>query len=172
MTTHNEFVYAGFWIRFGATMLDTVLLIMLTWPPLIAIYGVEYFDAGLVAGWADFWISWILPAAIVIVLWQWKSATPGKMAIRAIIVDSKTGAKPTMMQWIIRYIGYYVSILPLGLGYLWVAWDPRKQGWHDKMAGTIVIRHAHTGPIPVEFENGREQSVAGYPPQSVGSPEP
>jgi uncharacterized RDD family membrane protein YckC len=43
------------------------------------------------------------------------------------------------MQYIIRYLGYYVSIFALGLGFLWVAWDDKKQGWHDKMAGTVVI---------------------------------
>ncbi len=43
-------------------------------------------------------------------------------------------------QLIGRYLGYYVSIFALGVGFLWVAFDPRKQGWHDKMAGTVVIR--------------------------------
>ncbi len=39
-----------------------------------------------------------------------------------------------------RYLAYYVSSIPLGLGLLWVAFDRRKQGWHDKLAGTFVIR--------------------------------
>ncbi len=39
-----------------------------------------------------------------------------------------------------RYFGYYVSILPLMLGIIWVGIDKRKQGWHDKLAGTVVIR--------------------------------
>jgi len=162
MKADSHFVYAGFWCRFGATMLDSLLLIMITWPPLVAIYGWAYFDAGLIAGWADFWISWITPAIIVIALWQWKSATPGKMAIRAIIVDANTGEKPTTMQWIIRYVGYYVSLIPLGLGYLWVAWDPKKQAWHDKLARTVVIRDANTDPLPVEFNN-REPASPSSP---------
>ena len=41
---------------------------------------------------------------------------------------------------VLRYIGDYIAMLPLFLGILWVAWDPRKQGWHDKIAGTVVIR--------------------------------
>ena len=55
------------------------------------------------------------------------------------INDAATGEKPTMKQWILRYIGYFVSIVPLGLGYVWVAFDKRKQGWHDKLAGTVVV---------------------------------
>ena len=43
-------------------------------------------------------------------------------------------------QLIGRYLGYYVSTIPLMLGFLWVAFDARKQGWHDKMANTVVIR--------------------------------
>jgi uncharacterized RDD family membrane protein YckC len=61
------------------------------------------------------------------------------MAIRAKIVDANTGDKPSLRQYLIRYLGYIVATLPLGLGILWVAWDKRKQGWHDKLANTVVI---------------------------------
>jgi uncharacterized RDD family membrane protein YckC len=62
------------------------------------------------------------------------------MLIRARIVDADTGAAPSTVQLVIRYLCYYLSILPLGLGLLWVGWDPRKQGWHDKIARTVVVR--------------------------------
>jgi uncharacterized RDD family membrane protein YckC len=158
MNNDTELEYAGFWVRVGASIIDTLLLTLLTLPPLIAIYGMEYFTAnsGYVQGWADFWISWMLPAVLVIALWQWKSATPGKMAISCIIVDAKTGSKPTIGQSILRYIGYFVSTIPLGLGLLWVGWDKRKQGWHDKIAGTVVIRSKRFGTAPVTFENNSE----------------
>ncbi len=39
-----------------------------------------------------------------------------------------------------RYLGYFASTIPLCLGFLWIAFDKRKQGWHDKLAGTVVIR--------------------------------
>jgi uncharacterized RDD family membrane protein YckC len=39
-----------------------------------------------------------------------------------------------------RYLGYFVSAIPLFLGLIWVGIDGRKQGWHDKLAGTVVIR--------------------------------
>ena len=44
------------------------------------------------------------------------------------------------LQAIGRYLGYYVSIFGLMIGFAWVAFDPRKQGWHDKLARTLVIR--------------------------------
>jgi uncharacterized RDD family membrane protein YckC len=55
-------------------------------------------------------------------------------------VDEKTGGKPSTGQLIGRYLGYYVSILPLMLGIIWVGIDKRKQGFHDKLAGTLVVR--------------------------------
>ena len=75
-----------------------------------------------------------------IILWIYKSATPGKMLTGLIIVDAKTGEKPSIGQFIVRYLGYYVSIIPLSLGIIWVGIDKRKQGWHDKLAGTVVIK--------------------------------
>ena len=137
----NEQVqYVGFWSRLVASIIDSVLVIMLTLPILYFMYGAEYFDSdGSLQGSTDFIISYIFPIAVIILFWIYKSATPGKMVISAKIVDANTGNKPTIMQYIIRYLGYYVSIFALGLGFLWVAWDDKKQGWHDKMAGTVVI---------------------------------
>jgi uncharacterized RDD family membrane protein YckC len=134
--------YVGFWARFFATIVDVIILLVIILPPLLFIYGWAYLDpaaSGAVAGPADIFFSWILPIFLTIGLWNWKQATPGKMLLSAKIVDATTGAKPTLKQWVVRYVGYLVSLLPLGLGYLWVAFDPRKQGWHDKMAGTVVI---------------------------------
>jgi RDD family protein len=68
------------------------------------------------------------------------------------IVDARTGANPTAAQHIIRYLGYFVSILPLFLGALWVAFDPRKQVWHAKLAGTVVVRPKVVQPTDVVFK--------------------
>jgi uncharacterized RDD family membrane protein YckC len=100
----------------------------------------------------DFVVSWVLPAIAVIIFWKYRQATPGKMAISARIVDVQTGGAPTTQQLIVRYLGYFVSTVPFGLGLLWVAFDARKQGWHDKMAGTVVVRPRHRGPKPVSFD--------------------
>lgn len=141
MTTRIN-TFTGFWMRAIATLIDTILLSFVLFPPLICIYGWSYFDpdvTGFVAGPADLVISWIVPIFIIIGFWVWRQATPGKMIIQSKIVDATTGEQPTIKQWIIRYIGYFVSALPLCLGYIWIAFDKRKQGWHDKMAGTVVL---------------------------------
>lgn len=87
----------------------------------------------------DFLVSCVLPTVATILFWIWKQATPGKMGISAKIVDAKTGNEPSLGQYIVRYLSYFVSLLPLCLGFLWVAFDSKKQGWHDKIAGTVVI---------------------------------
>jgi uncharacterized RDD family membrane protein YckC len=67
-----------------------------------------------------------------------------------VIVDARTGEKPTTAQFIGRYLAYYISILPLFLGLIWVGIDKRKQGWHDKLAGTVVLRNKKPGPVMFE----------------------
>lgn len=152
----QEFEYAGFWVRAGAALIDTLLLTLVTVPLLISIYGWSYFDeesTQFIAGPADFLISWVFPAIAVIFFWIYKQATPGKMAISASIVDATTGKPASTAQLIGRYFAYFISALPLCLGYFWIAFDKRKQGWHDKLSGTVVIRKANTGPVPVSFNN-------------------
>ena len=132
--------YVGFWSRLLASIIDSVLVVMLTLPILYSIYGAEYFDTDAsFQSSTDFIINYILPIVVVILFWIYKSATPGKMLVSAKIVDAKTGNKPTPLQCITRYLGYYLSMFALGLGFLWIAWDDKKQGWHDKIAGTVVI---------------------------------
>ena len=62
----------------------------------------------------------------------------------AIIMDARTGARPSFFQYVRRYVAYAVSIVPLFLGIIWVGFDKRKQGWHDKIANTVVIRKEHS----------------------------
>ena len=104
-------------------------------------YGSQYWDSTeVIMGTPDFIISWIFPFAATVLFWIYKSATPGKMTVMAQIVDEKTGNLPTLMQSIIRYIAYFVSLIAFGLGFFWMAWDKKKQGWSDKLAGAVVIR--------------------------------
>jgi uncharacterized RDD family membrane protein YckC len=139
----QEVKYAGFWIRTGAAIIDTILIMLVTLPLLVAIYGWAYFEAektGIVAGPADFLISWVAPAVAVIAFWIVKQATPGKMAVSTKIVDAESGNAASTGQLIGRYFAYFAATIPLGLGILWVAFDKKKQGWHDKLAGTVVVR--------------------------------
>ena len=149
----EDLEYVGFWPRVGAALIDTLLMLCITMPLLTLIYGRHYWISDAwIHGPADLLINWILPAAAVVLFWVYRQATPGKIAIGARIVDARTGAKPGTGQLVGRYLAYYVSIIPLMAGILWVAFDPRKQGWHDKLAGTVVVRARNRGPAPVKFE--------------------
>ena len=142
--------YAGFWIRVAAALIDTLLVFLIIGPILTAIYGVEYWAGdSLTKGTWDIIFNYIFPAIAIIIFWTYKSATPGKMAMKLTIVDAKSGNKPSTVQFIIRYFGYYVSMLPVFLGIIWVGIDKRKQGFHDKLAGTVVLRDKI--PEPVRF---------------------
>ncbi|QCF27977.1 RDD family protein [Hydrocarboniclastica marina] len=148
----DELEYVGFWPRVGASLIDTVLMGAILWPLLTAFYGDSYWTTeNVVQGPMDFLLSWVFPAVAVILFWVTKQATPGKMAVSARIVDAKTGSPASTGQLIGRYFAYYVSMIPFGLGFIWVGFDARKQGWHDKLAGTVVIRKKNRGPEPVSF---------------------
>jgi uncharacterized RDD family membrane protein YckC len=154
----QELEYVGFWPRVWASLIDTVLVSVIVIPLLAAVYGWSYAGGkfSLVAeGPASFFISYVVPAIAVIIFWIYRQATPGKMAISARIVDAQTGLPPSKGQAIGRYLAYYVSILPFCLGLLWVAFDRRKQGWHDKLAGTVVVRPKVRGTEPVRFDKAQ-----------------
>ena len=144
----SNVTYAGFWVRTKAAVIDRLLIILLTLPLLTLIYGQVYWTGdSLVSGFWDLMLSYILPAIAVILFWIYKSATPGKMVFKLSIVDAKTGQKASNRQLIGRYLAYCISIIPLGLGLIWVGIDQRKQGWHDKLAGTLVIRNTQDTEI-------------------------
>ncbi|MCK4608498.1 MAG: RDD family protein [Gammaproteobacteria bacterium] len=133
--------YAGFWIRFAASMVDSLLALVIILPILKLVYGPEYFTTpGFIKGPLDIALNYLLPFIIIVIFWVYKSATPGKMLFNLIIVDAKTLQKPSTGQLIIRYLGYYVSTIPFCLGFVWIAFDAKKQGWHDKIAKTLVIK--------------------------------
>ncbi len=139
--SESELEYAGFWIRLEATLIDGIIVLVVTLPILFSIYGSGYLTSEkFLLGPMDFFLNYVAPAIFTIVFWVYKSATPGKIIVHAKIVDAKTGKKPTLGQFVGRYLAYYLSAIPLGLGYIWVAFDPKKQGWHDKLAGTVVVR--------------------------------
>ncbi len=149
----NDQEYAGFWIRTGAAIIDTILMLIIILPILTAIYGPSYWlSESFVQGFWDVMFNYVLPAIAVIIFWVYKSATPGKMATRLTIVDAKTWGRPSTGQFIGRYLGYYVSMIPLFLGIIWVGIDKRKQGWHDKLAGTVVIRSNKSEPVKFESQ--------------------
>ena len=143
--------YAGFWVRFGASLIDLVVMIIVIYIPLSFIYGEDYWiEDGFIYGFWDVILGYVIPFVATIWFWLHFLGTPGKMATKLEIVDAATGNKMSTGQAIGRYFAYILSILPLCLGLIWVGIDKRKQGWHDKLAGTVVIRNR--GKEAVKFD--------------------
>jgi uncharacterized RDD family membrane protein YckC len=135
--------YVGFWLRFVASFIDSILSLFIVVPVLLWVYRDDSFlelaqSGGF--GAAYYLIVYGLPAIAVILFWIARQATPGKMALSMRIVDASTFGKISTGQAIGRYLSYYLSAIPLMLGFIWAAFDGRKQGWHDKLAGTVVVR--------------------------------
>ena len=147
----EDLEYAGFWVRTGAALIDTILMLIIIIPILTLIYGSDYWasESLFLGGW-DLVFNYVLPAIAVILFWVYKSATPGKIALKLSIVDAKTGGKASTDRLIGRYFAYYISMIPFFLGIIWVGIDKRKQGWHDKLAGTVVVKN--TAKETVRFE--------------------
>lgn len=149
----DELEYAGFWVRVGAMLVDAVLLFVITTPLLLWIYGRGYWLAdAVIQGPADFLISWVAPAVATVLFWRFREATPGKMMLSLRVVDADTGETLTTLQAVVRYVTYILSALPLCLGFIWAAFDARKQGWHDHIAKSVVVRSKDRGPRPVRFD--------------------
>ena len=140
----GRYHYAGFWVRVGASLVDTLLMLLITTPLLILCYGFDtYWQAaknGDFLGIGEVIISWLLPIIVTIWFWLKMQATPGKILFSLKVLDEKTGQPISLTQSVIRYLGYIASTIALLLGFIWIAFDAKKQGWHDKMAGTVVVR--------------------------------
>ena len=119
-------------IRFVASLIDGVILFVISF---IVSFIVAFGGAQAVAT----WLGCVVGVIYYITFWTWRGQTPGKMITGIKIV--KTDESPIGIgAAIIRYIGYYVSGILLLIGFLWILWDRRKQGLHDKIAGTVVIK--------------------------------
>ena len=127
--------YASFWARAAALVIDALVITVVVVPVMVLGFGIREVEPG------EWWEPLVLGAvaAAVIGFWRYCGATPGKIALGLKIVDARSGVAPGILQLIVRFIAYAVSALPLYLGFLWAAVDRRKQGWHDKIARTIVI---------------------------------
>jgi uncharacterized RDD family membrane protein YckC len=152
--------YAGFWSRFLAFLIDSLIILVVVVPLLIAVHSKQEWQAlaeflissstGAIdlqqasaanrsfSSPADFLVQIALPLVALFLFWKFRSATPGKMAIGAKIVDARTGRAPSSGTLILRFFGYFASI-PFFLGFFWIAFDKRKQGFHDKIAHTVVV---------------------------------
>ena len=125
----GEFVYAGFGIRFLAFLIDSVIL-----------FGMNLVVGLLVTNFLGaFMLQLFLGAVYSIAFWVGQGATPGKMAV-GIKVVMANGEPIEVGAACLRYFGYWLSGLILGIGYLMIALSAEKRGLHDNIAGTIVIK--------------------------------
>ena len=122
--------YMGFWIRFLASLIDSVILFIVA------------LILGAITAGASAYIQLIINILYYVLFTGLRGQTPGKMVV-GIQVLTREGEVPGIGRAILReVIGKFVSGIVLLLGYIWVAFDPNKQGWHDKIAGTYVIRRS------------------------------
>jgi len=125
----------GFGTRLGAYLIDGLILLV---PQLLfGLAAVGSRDPDTANGIQC--LSILVVAAYYIGFWTSRGQTPGKMAMGIKIVKAD-GSPVTFGTALVRYLGYWISALVLLLGFLWVLWDADRQGWHDKMAGTYVVR--------------------------------
>jgi len=131
--------YAGFWQRAVALLIDWLIVVVIAMPIIVVSFGADYFSLDPVRRSGDLAIAAVV-GAIIVGFWRYCGATPGKLAVGVRIVDAATGKPPPTGRLVIRLLCYVVSAVPFYLGFLWAAFDRRKQGWHDKIAGTVVIQ--------------------------------
>jgi uncharacterized RDD family membrane protein YckC len=127
--TGREVALAGILERFLANVIDGLIVLVVN-ILLRMLLGVA---PGVIAGLAVYLVYDVF-------FWTSTGQTPGKSVMSIKVVDAQTGNLPDVAQAVIRHIGYYVSGFVLLLGYLWAFFDANNQTWHDKMAGTLVIR--------------------------------
>ena len=108
----TEMKYVGFWVRTGAWFIDLILLAVVA----LGLVVVAYF----------------------IGLWAWRGQTLGQMAAHIKVVR-QDGKPMDLGTAVLRFIGYVVCVLTLGIGFLMIAFDEQKRGLHDRLAGTYVI---------------------------------
>lgn len=135
--------YAGFWIRVVAWVIDGIALGILTSAlvplvgvrPIVGAEGLQFqIDSAANAAGA------LLGLAYFVGFWSWKGQTIGMMPFGLWVVRAEDGGRPDVVRAFLRYVGVIISFAVLLLGVIWVAFDARKQGWHDKMANTLVVR--------------------------------
>jgi uncharacterized RDD family membrane protein YckC len=154
--------YAGFWRRFAAFFIDAIILslVMRVLFPFHDFYfwNIEkaWYFVPLIT--ISNLLSTVVTVAYSVVFWAWRGQTPGKMVMNIKVLRGD-GSSITLGYALLRFMGYIVSFLMLGIGFLWIVFDSRKQGIHDKIADTVVVK------LP---EPTRTQTALASPKPSAG----
>jgi uncharacterized RDD family membrane protein YckC len=163
------YVYVGFWRRFLATLIDGVLFTFLYFI-LFAIF-VSRIDVGTLHVFTDinrltgkpvasdaeiiaatrqlmggfvglFGLVFLAHLLYHVIFWSWRGGTLGQLVLGIQVRRESDGRRIGLGRSVLRYVGWLISAWVLYIGLIWAAFDRRKQGWHDKIAGTLVIRRA------------------------------
>jgi uncharacterized RDD family membrane protein YckC len=135
-TLSSQKPYAGIIIRWAASIVDTIIVGLLSIPIFIITYLLGYPRDGLFVN----FLTIVIPVVYSVVLIKRYQATWGKKFFR-IKVQIIDGSQMTWMKAFLREgVGKLISSIVLCLGYIWAIFDKRKQTWHDKIAGTVVIQ--------------------------------
>jgi uncharacterized RDD family membrane protein YckC len=156
--------YAGFVSRLFAFVFDVLILVvavtLITW--LVAVINslvrVDAILGGLLGAGAVDVASVILAILLTfgvyigypLSFWTLTGQTPG-MTLMGLRVVTTDGHYVSLGRSVRRLIGYFVSALVLFVGFLWILVDDRRQGWHDKIAGTCVVYNWHARPDETFF---------------------
>jgi uncharacterized RDD family membrane protein YckC len=130
--------YAGFTRRFIAFFLDYICVRVL----LLGVIGyatdIDMFEFGNLYSIHTLWVELITMAYFVICESSSWQGTLGKRVFgMKVVTESYLRLAPS--QALIRYLSKYLSSFVFALGYIWIIFDAKKQGWHDKIAHTYVI---------------------------------
>ena len=131
--------YGGFWIRVVAYIIDAILIGVVA-GIIDAIFRINLTDPqnpGYGAGSA---VNLVLSFAYFVGMWTYQGATLGQRIFKLKVVDASTGQPIAIGKAALRWVGLLISFLVCFVGVIWVAFDSRKQGWMDKIAGTLVTQ--------------------------------
>jgi uncharacterized RDD family membrane protein YckC len=130
---------AGFWERMGAAFLDMVAVGFIT--------GFAHRPLGFMLSFLDGPpVFFIVALAYFAGLWAWKGTTIGGIVLKLQVVRHD-GGPLTFLVALVRGLAAALSVAVFFLGFFWIGWDREKQGWHDKIAGTVVVRVPRSTPL-------------------------
>jgi uncharacterized RDD family membrane protein YckC len=142
VTPAHSFVYAGFWIRVVAAIVDVFIVDLFLIPPIVLIFGLPgllHKTPSTAANASIIIVQYLIPALYHILFIGSVGATPGKMLMRLKVITAE-GGRVSYGRATGRYFAKILSALILGIGYLMVAWDPEKRALHDHICKTRVIK--------------------------------
>ena len=135
----NRQDYCGFWRRFAANFLDGTILGIAYKLVNTVLLAIASLTGTAYLGFSNWMLCTIIFWTYMIWFKGFKGATPG-YNVFGIRIISIHGTQVSIKQIIVRVISSFFSAIPLGLGYIWIAVDANRQAWHDKIAGTYVIK--------------------------------